>query len=359
MQSQQGLPIDHASHTEFLRQSLGAKLLLKEDSEADGEEAGWLWTDVDDAVQHYSILRGLRRPPFLDSRPIPQYSTPLKQDADCPLDSIPVLVINLQRRGDRRAFVDAHMRGSGIPFEYFDATDGATVDMAAGGWRANPHWALEQHDPTLSIIPGLMIHSHMPWWHNLKYWTRPVNQGEIGCTISHIRTWEEICRRGWPAAVVLEDDFAIAAPSWAEFVGALEELDRSGYEWDVIYLGIGIWLGDRGDEACTTTGPHQDAQSQRPTAAFSVLSFTYGTPGLVISARGARRLLDACEAFRSCLVVVDEFLPYLYNPTGHPRTKTIEHGMGGPPSLPPLVALRYRGTSTLLPNVGSTSDIDE
>ena len=45
----------------------------------------------------------------------------------------------------------------------------------------------------------------------------------------------------------------------------------------------------------------------------------YGTPGLVVSARGARRLLEAAAPFRRCLFAIDEFLPYLYNPGGHPR----------------------------------------
>ena len=45
----------------------------------------------------------------------------------------------------------------------------------------------------------------------------------------------------------------------------------------------------------------------------------YGTPGLVVSARGARRLLEAAAPFRRCLFAIDEFLPYLYNPEGHPR----------------------------------------
>ena len=45
----------------------------------------------------------------------------------------------------------------------------------------------------------------------------------------------------------------------------------------------------------------------------------YGTPGLVVSARGARRLLEAAAPFRRCVFAIDEFLPYLYNPEGHPR----------------------------------------
>jgi hypothetical protein len=46
---------------------------------------------------------------------------------------------------------------------------------------------------------------------------------------------------------------------------------------------------------------------------------TYGTPGLVVSARGARRLGAMAERLRQGLVVVDELLPFCYSPRAHPR----------------------------------------
>ena len=107
----------------------------------------------------------------------------------------------------------------------------------------------------------------------------------------------------------------------------------------------------------------------------------YGTPGLVVSARGARRLLEAAAPFRRCLFAIDEFLPYLYNPEGHPRRgesarrsslgcvlthrwrcvlpAAIEAALGAPPPSPPLVALRYRGAAVLVQDKTSASDIDE
>lgn len=63
-------------------------------------------------------------------------------------------------------------------------------------------------------------------------------------TISHIRSWQLIEARGWAAAAVLEDDCALSAPRWGRFLAALADLDRGGHEWDVIYLGTGVWLGD-------------------------------------------------------------------------------------------------------------------
>ena len=113
----------------------------------------------------------------------------------------------------------------------------------------------------------------------------------------------------------------------------------------------------------------------------------YGTPGLVVSARGARRLVKAAAPFRRSLFAIDEFLPYLYNPEGHPRrgehdlsqaydtrsflaglrshapmalclSAAIEAALGAPPPSPPLVALRYRGAAVLAQDKASASDID-
>ena len=347
-----------------LRQAAGERL------RADGwEMTEDDWGDIDDAVQNFLILQALQREPFSDTRPVPP-PPPQPPAADGPATAsgksyarMPVLVINLRRRNDRRNFIEHHMSAadSAAPhFEYFDATDGATVEGV--GWQANEEWAVPEDAEVLHVIPGVMLRSHIPWWHNLKYSTRPVTAGEIGCTISHIRTWAEIVKRGAPRAVVLEDDFALrTGASWPIFLHALAELDASGFEWDLIYLDVGIWLGDR--------ATHDDVDAERPTQWFSEIGFTYGTPGLVLSARGARRLLAASDAFRQCLVVIDEFLPYMYNPSAHPRRATIDAGMARAAATLPdsscalenvgkLVALRYRGPATLVGNEGSVSDID-
>ena len=66
--------------------------------------------------------------------------------------------------------------------------------------------------------------------------------------------------------------------------------------------------------------------------------------------------------FRTSLVVIDEFLPFMYNPAGHPRAAQMAASMGLPPPAgegeePPLVALRYRAERVLVVNEGSPSDL--
>ena len=178
-----------------LRQRLGEH--LRAEGWAMGSEVDD-WAEVDDIVQHYCIRRALRRPPFHDDRPLPVAAA----GADSP-EPIPVLVINLERRADRRQFVDAHMKSIG--YELFAATDGAALDLEAeDGWRPMAGWALAPDDAALAMIPGLMMRSHVPWWHSARYWTQPVSRGEMGCAISHVRAWEAIRDKALPAATILE-----------------------------------------------------------------------------------------------------------------------------------------------------------
>lgn len=93
-----------------LREALGHKL----QSDATWEWCDDDWTEVDDFVQHYLILRQLRRPPFWDTRPLPAAVKTGVDNATC---NLPVLIISLKYRDDRRKFVDEHMAGSSIQYE--------------------------------------------------------------------------------------------------------------------------------------------------------------------------------------------------------------------------------------------------
>ena len=96
-----------------LREALGEKLQTEDEWEMNEAD----WAEVDDLVQHYLIARELRRPPFWDTRPVP---TPVDVAPDTVLEltrSLPVMVINLENREDRRRFIDMHMSDSEIPYE--------------------------------------------------------------------------------------------------------------------------------------------------------------------------------------------------------------------------------------------------
>lgn len=84
---------------------------------------------------------------------------------------------------------------------------------------------------------------------------------------------------------------------------AFTELTSSGFEWDLIYLGVGIWLGDN-EPSTECANSSSDSASCLSSPFFARLGFSYGTSGYVISARGAKRLL--ATNYRNCLFAVDE-----------------------------------------------------
>ena len=153
-------------------------------------------------------------------------------------------------------------------------------------------------------------------------------------------------------AVVLEDDVALDPAGWCAFAAALERLRATSFEWDVIYLDAAghTFLGDDIDATAAAERDHGV-----DTGDFSAVGFAYGAWATVLSARGARRL--ARSGFERCLMPVDEFLPFLYGPAGHPRAGEFracldaegdngdlaEAADPGGAVPPPVVALRWRG----------------
>jgi GR25 family glycosyltransferase involved in LPS biosynthesis len=62
-----------------------------------------------------------------------------------------------------------------------------------------------------------------------------MSQGNVGCTISHIRCLELAKSRGWPHVFICEDDITFTNP--AVLKNSLEKFAKSGIEWDVIVIG--------------------------------------------------------------------------------------------------------------------------
>jgi len=97
-----------------------------------------------------------------------------------------VLYINLERRIDRRQMI--------------------TAELAKLGWIQNPQWfkAIEMEN------------------------------GAIGCTISHIKCIEMAKNLNWSHVLICEDDIKFTEPSL--FTENIDKFLSSGIEWDVILL---------------------------------------------------------------------------------------------------------------------------
>lgn len=101
---------------------------------------------------------------------------------------IPVFVINLDRRPDRRDFMARQLDGMGVAWERFPAVDASVVpdtEMAK---------VFDLRDPIIRMGPG-----------------------SRGCTLSHLQLMRQIAAGPAPAALVIEDDLELS-PELAGFV---------------------------------------------------------------------------------------------------------------------------------------------
>ncbi|OEO29811.1 hypothetical protein VW23_024160 [Devosia insulae DS-56] len=162
-----------------------------------------------------------------------------------------VYVINLARRPDRRAFMQQQADRLGLVFDYIDAVD-AHTDAAEFA--------------EIEVRSGL--HGR-------------ISRGDLACTLSHRTFWRRFLASGEAYAVVLEDD-AILADDCAQFFadtgwippGAdVVKLERYGRHRPM-FMDRETW----------------PAHSRRVARFYGKCA---GTAGYVVSAAGARMLLDA------------------------------------------------------------------
>lgn len=154
--------------------------------------------------------------------------------------SFKIFVINLDSSVDRIENMQAQCSKLGIEFERVSAVRGKNLSSAEKA-------AVYNRDV------------------NLAKYDKELNDGEIGCYMSHARCWEQILIQKLDYALILEDD-AILTP---EITAYIAKLAGSNSEWDYIKLshgrkpknilnaidlGDGLFLGQCIKLPSTTTG---------------------------------------------------------------------------------------------------------
>lgn len=113
---------------------------------------------------------------------------------------VPLFIINLQYKPDRRERLTAHLLESGI---IRDPADIHWVKAISGDWCRPPHW-----------------------WRS--------GNGAWGCLMSHLRVVQDATMDGLESYMVLEDD-AVFQPRAVEMLARL--MREVPDDWDQIYLG--------------------------------------------------------------------------------------------------------------------------
>lgn len=110
------------------------------------------------------------------------------------MTGIPIFVINLDRRADRLS--EMHRRLSAVPFERIASVDGRALTVEDVARFVSPRRPYE------------------------------MSRQEVGCFLSHRKTWQTIVDRNLPVACVLEDDVQLS-PDFSDFVGTRDWLPAS------------------------------------------------------------------------------------------------------------------------------------
>lgn len=190
-----------------------------------------------------------------------------------------VYLINLERRPDRRRYMELSLVELGMKATYFPAFDGRTLSPAK----------LKE----MGIKPMMDFKD--------PFLERPLTMGEIGCFLSHWNIWNEMIEKNLDTVLVLEDDVRFEynfKNNFREVMNDARQLVKEGLDWDLMYIGR----------------KHM-SREEESWAKFSRrivhARYSYWTLAYVIRLSGAKKLV-AGEPF-SKMIPVDEYLPILFN----------------------------------------------
>jgi glycosyl transferase, family 25 len=195
-----------------------------------------------------------------------------------------VFVVNLKRRKDRKEQIIAQLPA------YFETYFTSDWEGPMDG-RYLTTQMLNEHG--FSVFPW-EIESENRWW------SRPINSGEIGCAVSHWLSWQKASSLDDPHYVFMEDDVHLGPSFGRDLPGIVSRLAVLDEAWDLLYLG-----------RCPQ---EQEADRQR-IGEFLNPGFSYGTHAYMLSRHGIDQVL--ATEFSKDLIPVDEFLPAMY--VDHPR----------------------------------------
>jgi glycosyl transferase family 25 len=183
-------------------------------------------------------------------------------------------VISLARAEERRRNVVEQFGALGLPYELVDAVDGTMLDPETRA-RSSQHRALFEVG-------------------------RPLTDGEVGCSLSHLRVYERMVAERVPEVLVVEDDVRPTA-ALADVLAARDALPP---DWQVVTL-----------HSLFATADPQPVPGPPLADGYRVCRYRripFGTQCTLVSLSAARRLVDVGYPVR---MPADELL-YRRRPAG-------------------------------------------
>jgi glycosyl transferase family 25 len=120
-----------------------------------------------------------------------------------------IFVVSVPRFADRHQRVSQQL--AGLSFDFFWGADKLKLDAV-------------QQDGTYDEVQAK----------KLQRQGKPLNLGEIACSLSHRMLYQEMIKNNWKRVLILEDDVVALEQALNELPMALAELPEN---WELVYLG--------------------------------------------------------------------------------------------------------------------------
>lgn len=187
------------------------------------------------------------------------------------LNSLKIIIINLKRTADRKKHMENKMKKLNLSnYIFFEAVDGKH-DLHKYNYKIMDIW----FDP-----------------HNKTY----INEGEIGCALSHHLVWKYIVENNISKALILEDDTIFKT----NFKEMYKKIINMNIDYDMLYL---------------SRNPLNNLFNLGPEENYNELlvksKYSHNLDGYIITKAGCQKLLQTNFIYN--LIVVDEFLPIMYD----------------------------------------------
>jgi glycosyl transferase family 25 len=122
-----------------------------------------------------------------------------------------ILIVSVPRFADRHERVKQNLEG--LSFDFFWGADKLELDYEVA--KTNGTYDEQRAK-------------------KLQRQGKPLNLGEIACSLSHRMVYAEMIKNGWKKVLVLEDDVLPLAGNLKQLPAALDELPN---DWELVYLG--------------------------------------------------------------------------------------------------------------------------
>ncbi|MGC4100619.1 glycosyltransferase family 25 protein [Ferruginibacter sp.] len=122
-----------------------------------------------------------------------------------------VFVVSIPRFTERHQKVQQQLEG--VAFDFFWGADKLNLDLQQAKQNG-----VYNEEKTIA----------------LQRQGKPLNLGELACSLSHRMVYEEMIKHNWQKVLILEDDIVPLLQNMAALPGALKELPP---DWELVYLG--------------------------------------------------------------------------------------------------------------------------